>query len=507
MPSRTIGYCYHGVDYSTPPHNLNLTTLADARNIVPSPAGLPMGRSGSVKLNSTAVGSGARVTSVHEFRSGTTRTTLCSYSTKVASYSSATGEFSDQITGLTDDKMFQWVNFGGKAIGVNEGSDTAQYYNASGSGDLCASAPSGLCVAEWANRVWFMDGATLKGSHLNDEDGDYTDTGSATNAVSQVVGDSGDNGIGLIGFFDMLLIGKTNQIFKLTGAPATDGETLSIEPLVDKSADNIGFTSPWAVTQVGNDLIFLDGYDIKRLSGITEYGDVETVSIIPHFRDFLKDTADQDYLKYTQFFHYKQGQQIWVSVPTGASTHYVFVLDYRFKSKTGIYSVYPMYNLNVVCFGGAEDGQVVDLYFGDESGFARQLDYGDNDDGSAIDRYFVNVISGNEQGQNGYTYRKHFQGCDTYIEPTASALSMTPYYATDLMDDSDIRTSANYTSLGAETVTGWGGTGVYHRKTPRFFGISGKTLALKWQHNTVAQNFTFFPSTVHYDWGARMDIE
>ena len=298
MSTIPYGYCQLGVDYSVPPHELLQGALADARNIIPNEAGLATGRNGSVQLNSTALDSGTRVTSVHEFRSGATRTILASYGTYIGTYGSAAGDFTNQITGLTDDKMYQWVNFGGKAIGVNEGSDTAQYYNASGSGDLCASAPSGLCVAEWSNRVWFMSGATLIGSHLNDEDGDYTDSGAATTAVSQNIGDSGDYGIGLFGFFDMLLIGKRNQIFAVTGAPATEATTLSIEPIYPKNADSVGFTSPWAITQVGNDVIFLDGFDIKRLSGIQEYGDVETASIIPHFRDYLQDVADKDYLKY-----------------------------------------------------------------------------------------------------------------------------------------------------------------------------------------------------------------
>ena len=508
MPSKPYGHIYFGVDYSSPPHELQAEALADAQNIVPTQAGLATGRGGSVKLNNTALGSPSRITSIHEFRSGATRTILSSYSTIVGVYSSVTGEFSSEITGLTSDKMFQWVNFGGKAIGVNEGSDKAQYYNAAASGDLCASAPAGLCIEEWANRVWFMDGAVLKGSHLNDEDGDYTDTGAATTAVSQTVGDSGDYGTGLLGFFDMLLIGKRNQLFKVTGNPATDGTSLAIEPVYTKSSDSVGFTSQWALTQVGNDVIFQDGFDIKRLSGIQEYGDIETASIIPQFKDYLKDIADADYLKYTQFFHYKKKQQIWVSIPTGANTHYVFVLDYRFKHLTGQYAVYPMSDLVANVFGGVENGEVVDLYMGDESGFVWQLDTGNDDGGTAIEKFATFSISGNNVAKGEVTLherRKQFQVSETFIEPTESALSMVPYYATDLMDDTQIRTSGNYTALDSETVSDWAGTGVKHKRN-RLFGLNGKTLALKWYHNTIAENFVFNPSVIHYDWKSIIDI-
>ncbi len=167
-----------------------------------------------------------------------------------------------------------------------------------------------------------------------------------------------------------------------------------------------------------------------------------------------------------------------------------------------------MNGLDIACFGGVENGQVMDIYFGDESGFVYQLDTGDSDDGDPIERYFVNVFSGNnpEQGVTGaHEYRKQFQGFDTYIRPTEDNLSMIPYYATDLMDDLQVRTSGNYTALSEETVNGWTGDGTKHKKN-RFFGLSGKTLALKWEHNTVAQNFVFQPSLLRYDYRSKIDI-
>jgi len=496
----TYGHCYFGVDYSLPPHEFSPAVLADASNIIVNAAGLPTGRKGSAKYNGTSLGS--RITSFHEFRSGTTRNQLCSYSTKIAVYNSTTGEFVDKITGLTSDKMYQWVNFAGKAIGVNEGNDAPQYWTDDDNmGDLAGSPPTGLTVAEWSNRLWFGGDATnvalLTGSNLNDPT-TYGTGGGATERVSQTVGDSKDRITGLFGFFSMLLVGKKNNIYKVTGSPATNATSIAIEPLYSKSDDNVGFTSPWAITQVGNDVIFQDGFDIKRLSGIQEYGDVEHASIIPHFRGYLESIADKDYLQYTQFFHYKKEQQIWVSIPTGASTHFVFVLDYRFKNETKRYAFYPMGNLTINTFGGIEDGEVTNMYYGDRTGYVHQLDVGDNDNGSAIDRYFVNLVSGNtEETLNQHVYRKQFMNTEAFIKSQESALSMTPYYATDLMDDAQVRTSGNYTALDTETVTGWDGTGVLHKRVP-FLGLSANTLALKWRHNTVSQNFTFYPSTVTY---------
>ena len=505
-----IGHIFYGVDYSVPPYELPTTALADASNIVPTDEGLPTGRGGSVKYNNTSLADA--VTSFHEFRSGTTVNQLCSYSTKVGYYSSATGEFIDSITGLTDGAMFQWVNFAGKAIGVN-GTDKPQYWtDSSTKGDLAGSPPTGAtCVTEWSNRLWFLDGATLTGSELNDPT-DYTTTG-ADGYITQTVGDSGDSGTGLFGFFDILLVGKKNQLYKAGFTTANDASTFYIVPIYTKSSDSVGFTSKWAVTQVGNDVLFLDGFDIKRLSGIQEFGDLETASIIPHFRDYLASIADPDYIQYSQFFHYKKKQQIWVSIPTGEKTRYVFVLDYRFKSKTGRYSFYPMGNLTVNCFGGVLDGSVTNLYYGDRTGYVYQLDTGENDNGSAISRYFTFCISGNAVTgadnnpiSNAHDYRKNFVRSDTYIKPTETVLAMTPSYALDIMDDAQVRTSGNYTDLTAETVTGWTGTGIKNKRL-KFWGLNGKTMCIKWTHSTVAQNFVFYPSNIYFDIKSQYIVE
>jgi hypothetical protein len=511
MPTHRYGHCFYGVDYSVPPQELSQSALADAQNIVVNNSGLPQPRGGSVKYNSTTLGS--RITSFFEHRSGaSTRNQLISYGTKIASYNSGTGEFVDRNTGLTSGKMFQWVNFAGKAIGVNEGSNNPQYFtDTSTYGDLDGSPPKGLTIAEWANRVWFGGDSTnvalLTGTHLNDPTS--VTTSGATDGVSQTVGDSKDPITGLFPFFDIMLIGKRNNIYKIYGDPPTDATELSIKPLYSKQSDNVGFTSQWAITQVGNDIIFLDGYDIKSLRGIQEYGDVEYTSIIPHFRDYLKATVDRDYLKYTQFFHYKKQQQIWVTIPTAATTHFVFCLDYKFKQDTNRFAFYPMADLDMVCINGVEDGEVDEMYFGDESGFVYHGDSGANDDGAAIDSHFTIMVSGNDSSQgilDKHEMRKQFQYSDTYIQPSTASLVMTPYYALDLLDSAQARTSSNYTALSDETVTDWSGTGTTHKRI-RFFGLSGNTLALKWRQNTVGQDYIFQPSMINFAWKSKTTIE
>ena len=503
----------YGVNYSIPPSALPSGMLADGCNVLPNDAGLLTGRGGTLALNNAAVSSA--ITGLFEYRSGSTVATLCSYDTKLAAYDDATDVFIDYITGLTAGKKTQWCNFAGKAISVNEGSDPPQYFDGTTGGALAGTPPNGKTICEWSSRVWLGGDSTnvalLTGSCLSNPL-DWSTGSSATGIVQQYIGDTKDPITGIFGFFDWLLIGKRNQLFKLMGTPPTDATKLAVYPVYDERGGTVGFTSPWAIAQVGKDCIFLDGFDIKRLSAVDTYGDVETASIIPHFREYLKSVADGDLLQYSQFFHYKTKQQIWVSVPTSATTHYVFAIDYRFEgsadsnSTSVIYSVFPMSGLEITSFAGIRNGSVDDMYAGFEDGTVRQLECATNDDSAtAISRYFTVVISGLDQEvQGGNEYRKQFHQLATYIKPTESTLTMTPSYALDLLDDTQIRTGT-YTDLTAEVVSGWTGTGV-KRKNIRLFGVNGKALALKWTHEKVGENFVFQPSSVDYEYKQKTEI-
>jgi len=498
-----------GVDYSLPPQGLPLGALADACNMIPTDSGLITGRNGTSKLNVPVDYGNSRMTSLFEYRSGTTTKILCSYKTALAYYNSATNAFVDYVTGLTTGKMCQWVNFAGKAISVNEGSDAPQYFDGSAGGALAGTPPNGRTICEWSSRVWLGGDSTnvalLTGCVLSDPT-DWTTAGAATSIVQQYVGDTKDPIIGVYGFFDWLLVGKKNILYKVVGTPPTDATALSIYPVFDRKGDSVGFTSPWAITQVGNDVIFLDGFDIKRLSGIQEFGDIETISIIPHFREYLRDIADKDYIQYTKFYHYKHKQQVWVSIPTGATTHFVFIIEYRFYRETGRYAVFPLSELTITDFAGVANGAIDDIYGACEDGIAWKLDVdGTNDDaGTAIPRYFTNVISGIGKVEVGSEYRKQFHKLGTYIKPTESTLTMTPSYAVDLMDSEQIR-DETFTDLSTETVSGWPGTGV-KRKDIRLYGVSGKTLAVKWSHEAVAENFVVQPSSVEYEMKQKIEI-
>ena len=505
MAALTFGNVLGGVNYSSPPGEMPTLKgvsyyLTDGQNIVPTLNGYGTKRGGSSKYNSSAYGS--VVTTFHEFiNSSGTAVHLCSQGTVIGKYSA--GDFSNHITGLTSGLYGQWLDYGAYAIYAN-GTDKPQKTDGTTGNDL-TSDESGLtaatCLAEWGERVWTAQGAKLIGSALRAP----TDFSTATTDIGWWEGTVGSDTLditALAPFFDMLLIGKLNQIYTLAGAPETASSTFRLQPLRTKEKDSIGFTAKNAITQVGNDLLFLDGFSIKRLSGVTQYGDVESSDILFNIKDYFKSSdgadLDTDYLQNAHFFHYKHKEQIWCSIPTGASTRFWMIIDYSnpdLRRAIGLppYSFFPMSGLTPISFGGVTDGSKTDIYAGCQDGFVRKLDTGTNDTSTAVDAHAVWSV--------GFPER--------YVQPGNvnlniwydTACTITPSYALGLQDWADAIDSDNYTAMSAEDLTDstWQTVGgVAQKRIDEFYANTGRSFALKLRHNTASQTFEMRASTLKY---------
>lgn len=512
MPEIIFGNVLGGVNYTSPPGELPIAQagrrgalfyMSDAQNIVPTLNGYATKRGGSSKLNSAAA-YGTNITSIHEFiDSSGSSIKLAAETTKIGKFNSGTNSFDDHITGLTTGLYGQWLNYGDYAIYAN-GTDNPQKTDGTTGDDLTADE-SGLTgarwLAEWGERVWTSIGANLIGSALRAP----TDFSTSTASIgwwSGYVGNKNDAITGLVPFYDMLLIGKQNQIYVLAGAPETDSSTFRLTPLQTKEKDSIGLTSGRASAIVGNDLLFLDGTTIKRLSGVTQYGDVETFDILYNIKDFFTDSSggniDATYLQRADFFHYKAKQQIWVTMPTGAATRYWFVIDYsnpQLRELIGLpkYSVFPMAGLTPLCFCGVTNGYKVDCYAGCTDGFVRQMDTGTNDTSTAISAYATWTVGTDD----GHIQPSHVNLNMWYN----SACSVTPSYALGLQDWADVRTGGNYTALSAEDLTdsSWITTGgVAQKRIDDFYQNTGRTFTFKLAHSTASQTFEMRQSIMKY---------
>jgi hypothetical protein len=406
------------------------------------------------------------------------------------------------------DSFGQWVNYGDYAIYVN-GHDNAQRTDGSSGQDLTADMsglPGARCICEWGERIWIGGytghEARLTASALRAP----TDFSTATADIGYYQGNVGNKKqriTGLFPFFDILLIGKLNQVYQLTGAPETSSSTFRLTPLQTKDKDSFGFTSKNALALVGNDLLFLDGFNIKAMSGVTEYGDIETMSILANIKDFFRDPdgagLDKDYLQDSHFFHYKHKEQIYVSIPTGELTRFWFVIDYSnqdIRSSLGLpkFSFYPMYSsFQPLCFGGVEDGSKVNLYCGCEDGFVRQLDIGANDESTAVDSHMTWCF-----GHDSRTMQPTYVNLNVKYD---EALTLAPSYAMGLVDWKEIRTSSNFTSIDSQDVTdgSWrtNQTTAYKKLTDMMYNTD-KSFAFKLRHNTASETYQMRKSALGF---------
>jgi len=504
MPEVSFGNIIGGVNYTIPPSELPPYFLADAKNAVPVLNGYGSKRGGSSKMNTTAYGT--VITTFHELLVGATSNRFASQGTVIGKYNSSTGAFDSHITGLTTGLYGQWVDYATYAIYAN-GSNKVQRTDGTTGADLTADLsgiPGGICLAEWGERIW-VGGYTgnlakLTGSALRAPT-DFSTTGAAGYFQGNV-GNQNQPITGLFPFYDMLMTGKLNQIYILTGAPETNADTFRLIPLQTKDKDSMGFTAKNAIVQVGNDVVFLDGFNIKALSGVQAYGDIESLSIIANIKDYFRDSAgaalDKDYLQNAHFFHYKHKEQIWCSIPTGANTRYWFIIDYsnrelRQALELPKYSFFPMAGLIPICFGGVENGSRVDIYAGCEDGYVRQLDTGQDDTSTAIDTHMVWSF-----GVPNRTIQP--VSIDLSVKYT-TACALTPSYAMGLRDWQSIVTSGNYTALDAQSVvdSSWRSQGnVAHKVLSDMMYNTDRAFAFKLRHNTVTQSFEMRNSIFRY---------
>ena len=505
MPEIPFGSVLGGVTYSHPPTDIPKYFLADAQNIVPTLNGYATKRGGSSILNSTAYGSSV-ITTFHEFLSGGTSHKFASKGTTIGKYDNST-KFDNHITGLTTGLYGQWVNYGDYAIYAN-GTDKPQKSDGT-TGNALTSDLSGItggqCLAEWGERIWVggyaSNVAWLTGSALRAPT-DFSTATTSSGFWQGYVGNKKQPISGLFSFFDILLIGKLNQMYQLTGAPETDSNTFRLTPVQTKDGDSLGFTSKNAMTQVGNDLLFLDGFNIKRLSGITQYGDVESVTVIANIREYFKDSSgaglDKNYLQNSQFFHYKHKEQIWCSIPTGANTRYWFVIDYsnpelRAALKIPQYSVFPMAGLTPISFGGVENGSRVDVYAGCNDGYVRRLDTGTNDTSTAIDSHLTWAF-----GDGARNVQPTFVTLNIKYN---SSCTLQPSYAMGLQDWQGLTTSGNFTNLTSQDLTdsSWRTQGnVSYKKLSDMIENTDRSFAFKLRHNTAGEMFEMRKSMFGY---------
>jgi len=320
-----------GINTATPPTEIQDNEFQDSLNYEFDNNGNLSTRRGVTELFSTTFG---RITSLHYFSADSGEVgILFTEGTKLRIVQTNGTGHTDLTGGLTlpNDKFWQWVTFGGLAIGVNKatsGDNPVKVSTAPTAAALGGSPPKGKYITTWNNRVWIASASTpnqLKASALGLPE-DWTATGAAGAITLDIEPNDGDLITGLFSTRETLYVFKRKRIFAITASalPNTDPNNLR----VDVYARNIGCASPYSIQEVVDDVLFLSDQGIASLSLVATAEDFRTAFYsrnVAELERFPKTTEE------IPSFLFDTAAQYWISLPSSVAPTAkpdVYVLDY-----------------------------------------------------------------------------------------------------------------------------------------------------------------------------------
>ncbi|MCP4898389.1 MAG: hypothetical protein GY906_15555, partial [bacterium] len=199
------------------------------------------------------------------------------------------------ITGTATPSADNWqfVNFNGKAIGVQEGHDPIVMATTAGTfAPIVASSgtlPVGTAVLAAYSRLWIVDKNTLYFSDLLDETG--WAAGTAGSLLLNSVWPKGvDTPTALADFNGFLAIFGETQIVLYQG-PSDPVSPFSDFALVE-GVSGLGCIARDSVQTVGRDIIFLSGNGLRTLGRVIQEKSMPITDAAPQVRDFLLQQAN-----------------------------------------------------------------------------------------------------------------------------------------------------------------------------------------------------------------------
>src|SRR5215510_14630786 len=320
-----------GINTATPPNEIKPNELQDALNFEVDDNGNLSTRRGVTQLSADTF---SRVTSLHYFTIDageigiliTEGTKLQIIETDGTGLTNLTGALT-----FPNNTFWQWVTFGGLAIGVNgatSGTNPVKVDSTSTAAALGGSPPRAKYVAVWNSRVWMASASAfsqIKGSALGLPE-DWTASGAAGTVTIDIDTNDGDPITGLFSTRDALYIFKRKSIHRLVAFadPNTDANNIRRE-VVTK---DIGCASPYSIQQIPNDVIFLSDQGIASLALVQTAEDFRTAFYSRNIKELT--TFAKTTLEIPSLFC-DTGAQYWISLPSTVTSNglkQVFVLDY-----------------------------------------------------------------------------------------------------------------------------------------------------------------------------------
>jgi hypothetical protein len=279
---------------------------------------------------------GSRITSLHYFVTDAGEEGILFTSGDKLFIAAMDGSGSTDISGVLvfpSDTYWQWVTFGGLAIGVNKatsGTNPVKVDTSSVAAQLGGTAPKGKYIEVWNSRVWIISATEpnkIWGSSLNNAE-DWTTTGAAGKVELAIDPDDGDEITGLFATRSALYVFKSKRIYRIVAASnlvsAADATNLKVEIY----AQNIGCVSPYSIKQVIDDVVFLSEQGLASLKLAEAVEDFRTALFSKNVATIARTPKSTDEIP---LFNFDTASQVWLTFPAVMSltgSNQTFVMDY-----------------------------------------------------------------------------------------------------------------------------------------------------------------------------------
>lgn len=471
-----------GINKSTTVDNIEDNELDEGLNVNLNPDKSLTSRKGVDQYNSTLTGA-SRVTSLYYAKTTSGSSTARIVTTLAKVYKDdGVGGWTD-ITGATvppSNTLWQWRTFSNLAIGVNGTSVPQKYAFGAALADLTGSPPDKCKVIEIYQGRVYLAGDGDEPTALHGSAAGLAEDWTAVNDAFKIFVDK-DNGhpiVGVVKFFDDLIILKRKGIYKLENPT-----NLPANMRIVQIFDDVGCVSAYSIKQIGNELVWLDDDGVYTLSATQQFGDVAYSSVSKKIQPYIDDmqlsilneACAHDIRKLTQYR---------LIVPKAGATqnNHVLVRDYfhgAWLRHEGI---------NFASFGKWDISSTFSDMAGGYDGKVYKLDTTENDEGAD----FIKKVRSKRFTFGTGRLRKWFHR--VYQE-----YKLNGTYALGLTADIDYTRVTKGTSLTDSTVTNlwdvglwdvakWGGQSVARKEVT--IGKKGRSIQFQYLNQMKDQPFT-----------------
>ena len=309
--------------------------LTDAKNIQYELDGGPRKMGGTTKINSSALESGAPITSCFDFwkigTSGTaTQKRIVHVGTKIKA-DNADGVFADILTGMTSGATPCCFVFEDYLIMANDsGTDVPKKYDQTTAGNLSGSPPTFSFGVTHKNRAWAA-GVPSQPSRLyysvQLDPNDWTGGGSGSIDIDP---NDGDRITGIASHKDFLFVFKgpyKGSIHQISGSTSSDFARKTF-------IDGLGAACHNGIFRFGDDLGFVahDG-SIRSLAATANYGDFNAASLSAPIDGYLRDNVNLSQIKKAWAKTISAYGVTYITLPIGSSAtnNLILLMDFRFN--------------------------------------------------------------------------------------------------------------------------------------------------------------------------------